>query len=199
MLRQSGLIRNGQIRNFLDLKSFYCSLRHRLSRMKTPRPILPRAAFDFCRQLLEATPDGDELLTTEEDLGLHTPLVSQGNLDPPSRPNDKLESTPPVRRSKVKAKRHQRRLDASRPRNRQASERTRMDHVQLSEPIQTHPEFASTKLQATNGAYSAWLGGYDNDAQKKYLSIEAFMTENPEFQLVDWDGKYVALSPRFLS
>ena len=70
-----------------------------------------------------------------------------------------------------------------------------MDHIQLSEPAQTHPEFTLTNLQVTNGTYSVWLGGYDHDARKKYSFIKAFMGENPEFQLVDWDEKYTTISP----
>ena len=138
------------------------------------RPIQPQTIFDFGRQL-EAAFGEDELLTVEEDLGLQAHLGELGSsscpsdkLDSSSHPNNELEPTFPVRRSKAKAKRHQKRLKASRPRNRQASDRTRMDHVQLSELIQAHPQFASTNLRATNGAYSARLGSYDPAAQKKH-------------------------------
>jgi hypothetical protein len=167
--------------------------RHGISRMETTiqaRPVLPQTSFDFGTQL-KAALGGDELFTIEEDLGFQTHLDSHRDPNPPSRPTDELDPTPLVRRSKSKAKRHQKRLQASLPGNRQASDRTRMDHVQLSELIQAHPDFVSTNLQATNGAYTARLGGHDPTAQKKYSSVEGFVAENPEFQLVEWDGKCV--------
>lgn len=151
--------------------------------------------FDFGEELKVAMASAeDERLTVEEDLGLGPIISASGKRDPSSRPDQQSDQTRTHHtQSKANSKRAKNRATKAHPARRQASDRTREEHVQLAEPQPVGSGFSTTNLRATRGAYSAWREDRNPSARKAYSSPAEVMSENPGFTLVRWDGWYGAI------
>lgn len=155
----------------------------------------------------------DQPLTVEEDLGarsltskkrkasihdLNGPVQRQDleaghaaatSLANPAVPHPGEPLKPQRWRNARRSKKRRKEAQAATPLDRKASNRTREEHVQLCDATVCPSSHTANDMPATNGAYKARNEARDGETMTAYKSVQDFLDQHPDFQLVPREGK----------